>query len=54
MWAGLHQRLLPDRQWFDVIRERGRLAAAPVEAPPVTGSLAAPAAAIAPAPAQPQ
>jgi hypothetical protein len=53
MWAGLHQRLLPDRQWFDVIRERGRLAAAPVEAPPATGSLA-PVAAQTPPPAQPQ
>ena len=50
MWAGMQQRLLPQHQWFALIRERGRLATAPVEAP-ATGSLpAAPQAAAQPVP----
>ncbi len=53
MWAGLHQRLLPDRQWFGALIERGRLAGVPVEPPPATGSLPAPTAAPAEIPAQP-
>ncbi len=53
MWAGLHQRLLPDRRWYDVIIERGRFAAVPVEAPPATGSLPASPNAPAAIPAQP-
>jgi hypothetical protein len=43
MWAGLHQRLLPEHRWFDAIIEHGRLAANPVEPPRATGSLPAPA-----------
>ncbi len=53
MWAGLHQRLLPDQRWFGVILERGRLATAPIEAPQTTGSLPAPGASAAVAPTQP-
>ena len=53
MWAGLHQRMLPDRRWYDVIIERGRFAAVPVEAPPATGSLPASPNAPAAIPAQP-
>ena len=44
MWAGLHERMLPQHAWFGIIRERGRLAAAPAEpaaAPATTGSLPA-------------
>jgi hypothetical protein len=44
MWAGLHERMLPQDSWFGIIRERGRLAAAPAEPampPPTTGSLPA-------------
>jgi hypothetical protein len=43
MWAGLHERMLPQDAWFGIIRERGRLAAAPAEptAPVTTGSLPA-------------
>jgi len=42
MWAGLHDRMLPQDSWFGIIRERGRLAAAPaVPAPETTGSLPA-------------
>ena len=42
MWAGLHERMLPQDSWFGIIRERGRLAAAPaVPAPETTGSLPA-------------
>jgi len=41
MWAGLHQRLLPDERWFALLIERGRFATAPIEAPPATGSLPA-------------
>ena len=43
MWAGLHQRLLPEHRWFDAIIERGRLAANPIEPPQATGSLPPPA-----------
>jgi LexA-binding, inner membrane-associated putative hydrolase len=41
MWTSLHERLLPHHQWFALIRERGRLAAAPEEPPQATGSLPA-------------
>jgi hypothetical protein len=40
MWAGLHDRLMPDDgKWFGVFAKRGRLAAAPDAAPHATGSL---------------
>ncbi len=41
MWAELDQKLLPDKNWFGIFVERGRLAAAPVEPEPqqTTGSL---------------
>jgi LexA-binding, inner membrane-associated putative hydrolase len=40
MWAGLHQRLLPEHNWFALFAERGRLAAVAAEPiPQTTGSL---------------
>ena len=51
MWAGLHERLLPQDKWFGIFAERGRLAASPAESvSTTTGSLPA---ATAPAPAVP-
>ena len=38
MWTTLHDRLLPHHQWFALIRERGRLAAAPDEPPTAGGA----------------
>lgn len=54
LWAGLHERLLPqDQKWFGVFVERGRLAAAPADEPTqTTGSLPSAASAeVPPAPA---
>jgi len=43
LWASLNQRLMPDEHWFGVFMERGRLTAAPPEAPEqATGSIPAP------------
>jgi hypothetical protein len=53
MWAGLHQRLLPEDNWFGIFVERGRLAAVPAEpSEQATGALPERApAAVAPQPA---